>query len=242
MWGHERNDHWEHSWKDALLAEGETFDAATLANDIDHGKVEFLQRVLPCEGRAVEVGCGSARLLTRVGSAAPLILYGVDASRSALRLAAITANHAAVDVRLARADAYALPFATGSFDLVLSGGLLEHFRDPRPVMAEMVRILRPGGVFYADVVPRRISLYRLREAPRMLRSPWLAPGVYESSFGPRLYSRWLRELGCERVHVMNCGVYPWRSSRRWLRWTRRLDGTAIADALGWYFMVTARRA
>ena len=119
-----------------------------------------------------------------------------------------TAEATGTSLHRVRADALALPLADASCDLVLSGGLLEHFADPRPVLAEMVRILRPGGTFYADVVPRKVSFYRVREAPRILRSPWLLPGVYESPLGPGPYRRLLGELGCEAIRTRGAGFYP----------------------------------
>jgi ubiquinone/menaquinone biosynthesis C-methylase UbiE len=50
-------------------------------------------------------------------------------------------------------NALDLPFASGSFDVVVSIGLLEHFEDIALPMREMDRILRPGGLFLGYVVP-----------------------------------------------------------------------------------------
>jgi len=43
------------------------------------------------------------------------------------------------------ADMTRLPFADGSFDCVTCGWVIEHLPDPRPGLAEMGRVLRPGG-------------------------------------------------------------------------------------------------
>lgn len=43
------------------------------------------------------------------------------------------------------ADMTRLPFADGSFDCVTCGWVIEHLSDPRPGLAEMGRVLRPGG-------------------------------------------------------------------------------------------------
>jgi len=168
---------WDRTWQPQLDAPPPDFESRSLGNHIDALKLEFIGSDMPKSGRAIEIGCGSARLLARVGRAAPLQLVGFDASMNALRLAAATASHFQLAIHTARGDVRALPFESGAFDLVLSGGLLEHFEDPSPVLSEMVRILRPGGVFYADVVPRKLSLYRIGAALRMLRSPWMEEGV-----------------------------------------------------------------
>jgi SAM-dependent methyltransferase len=55
-----------------------------------------------------------------------------------------------------------LPWPDGSFDLVLAISVLEHVTDPRRVMAEAARVLRPGGGFYfytcSAVCPRQSEI------------------------------------------------------------------------------------
>ncbi len=51
----------------------------------------------------------------------------------------------------------ALPFDDGSFDTVLSCGVLEHVPDPDGSVAEIGRVLRPGGTFYVTNLPNRYS-------------------------------------------------------------------------------------
>ena len=57
--------------------------------------------------------------------------------------------HAAV----VQGDALALPFADGAFDRVICSEVLEHIPDDRAAMAELARVLRPGGTM-AITVPR----------------------------------------------------------------------------------------
>src|SRR5262249_53541937 len=137
-----------------------------------------------------EVGCGSGRLLARIGSTLPVTLTAVDYAPAAMELVGQSARVFGVEIRPVLADVTGIGFADGSFDLILSGGLLEHFEDPRPALAEMVRILKPGGAIFATVVPRKLfSLHR----PRHL---WCGPQVYRTSYGRRQYATWLKELGC----------------------------------------------
>lgn len=54
-------------------------------------------------------------------------------------------------------DPVVLPFEDGSFDLVLSCGVLEHVEDPDGNLDEIRRVLRPGGTFYVTNLPNRYS-------------------------------------------------------------------------------------
>ena len=145
-------------------------------------------------------------------------------------------------------DVRALPFADGALSVVLSGGLLEHFRDPAPVIREMARVLRPGGLFYADIVPRKVSLYRWAERARMAKDEQLAEGIYESDLSKSAWARLVREAGLRDVRIVSAGVYPPYTMRdherliwRYGGLLRALDGTLLADALGFFYMVTATK-
>ena len=65
-----------------------------------------------------------------------------------------------------RGDATRLPFPDDSFDIVITSEVLEHITDDTAALAEMVRVLRPGGRFAASVpaeFPERIN-WRLSDA------------------------------------------------------------------------------
>jgi len=62
-------------------------------------------------------------------------------------------------------DPVKLPFPTGSFDAVLSCGVLEHVGDPGGSLDEIRRVLRPGGSFYVYKLPNQFSyLERIAKA------------------------------------------------------------------------------
>jgi SAM-dependent methyltransferase len=101
--------------------------------------------------RVLEVGCGSApcsRWL-RAAGADPVAL---DLSAGMLARAAQLNESSGVAVPLLQADAGALPLADASFDLACSAyGGLPFVADARAVLAEVRRVLRPGGRFVASV-------------------------------------------------------------------------------------------
>jgi len=56
--------------------------------------------------------------------------------------------------------------ADGKFDIVFSGGVLEFFPDAEHAIREMVRVLKPGGVFAANMVPDKISIQTVADLER----------------------------------------------------------------------------
>jgi SAM-dependent methyltransferase len=71
-------------------------------------------------------------------------IVGIDANPE-LSMAFAEALGDRADVRFVEMDAHRLAFADGSFDTVCVSNSLHHFADPGPVLAEMLRVLRPGG-------------------------------------------------------------------------------------------------
>src|SRR5689334_25386825 len=109
---------WDRAWQKALNAIPVNLDTPGFENEIDRRKTAFVGADLPQQGRAMELGCGSARLLARFGRQAPLILYGVDLSAPSLQLAWQTAIISGTVIRPVQADVHFLPYAGGTFDIV----------------------------------------------------------------------------------------------------------------------------
>ena len=107
-----------------------------------------LAKLQPGE-RVLDVGCGTGTLAIaakkRVGPTGTVT--GVDAAAEMIERAMKKAGRARVDVTFQTAAAEQLPFADGSFDVVLSSLMLHHLpRDTRAAgVREMHRVLRPGG-------------------------------------------------------------------------------------------------
>ncbi|WP_432547509.1 class I SAM-dependent methyltransferase [Kineococcus sp. SYSU DK004] len=95
----------------------------------------------------LDVGCGVGTLTADLAArTAPGRTVGVDASADVLTDAAAAARERGVGVELAVAEAGALPFADGTFDVVHAHQVLQHLADPVGALREMARVCRPGGL------------------------------------------------------------------------------------------------
>ena len=94
----------------------------------------------------LDVGCGVGTITVDLAARlAPGRVVGVDAGADVLEGARDLAARAGVDVEFSVADAYDLPFADGSFDVVHAHQVLQHLADPVEALREMRRVCRPGG-------------------------------------------------------------------------------------------------
>jgi ubiquinone/menaquinone biosynthesis C-methylase UbiE len=102
-----------------------------------------LMRPLAHGADVLEVGCGTGLLMDRIADVCNS-LQGVDIS-SGMAARARKRGH-----RVMVGGADRLPFADNSFDLVYSFKVLAHIESIRQALAEMTRVLRPGGRFLGD--------------------------------------------------------------------------------------------
>jgi len=122
-------------------------------------QVAFLNRVIGelRPTRVLEVAPGPARLSAELRPV-PLAI-GMDFSPRMLSEARRRTRGAGLDWRFARGDGFALPFATGAFDLVFSVRFVRRF-EPAPrqkLYAELHRVLRPGGHLVLDAQNRLVA-------------------------------------------------------------------------------------
>jgi len=97
----------------------------------------------------------------------------VDLSEEAFRVAAINFDRLRfAPPHMVCTDVRCTGLASASFDSVFSIGLLEHFSDPKPVLQETLRLLRPGGLAFAVIVPSKSILrtahVRVLNPPRLI--------------------------------------------------------------------------
>jgi len=112
---------------------------------------------LPSSARVLDVGTGTGTNLRLLGELGFEDVTGVDASDDAVRFCA--AKHLGL---VEQGDACALPFPDGAFDLALATDVVEHLEDDGKALAELRRVLRPGGSALLTV-PAFPSLWGLQD-------------------------------------------------------------------------------
>lgn len=153
-------------------------------------------------------------------------------------------------VGVLRGDATRLPFADATFDCIVTSEVLEHIQDDVTALAELTRVLKPGGILAATVpswFPEKIN--------------WMLSDEYHAPFVPgghvRIYSATelkakfraagLRITGSHRAHALHspywwlrCAVGPQREDhslvntyKRFLEWDiiKRPRLTRVLEAL-----------
>jgi len=93
--------------------------------------------------RVLDIGTGEGQLARHLHHHGVHAVVGVDPSHAQIE----TARARAGGPRYARSEAAALPFASGSFDAVLACLVFEHIVEVDAAIAEVARVLAPGGVF-----------------------------------------------------------------------------------------------
>lgn len=182
------------AWFDAHASGYDAWYDTGLGRYADRVEKELIERLAgPVPGqRALDLGCGTGQhALWLAGQG--LAVTGLDESAPMLELAAAKPEGAGLDVRWLLGDAAALPFDADRFDLVISVAALEFVDDPAQVLAEAMRVLRPGGRLVVGLINSdstwgdlyrqdaaqpagsvfaRAHLFTEPEIPRLLKAPF----------------------------------------------------------------------
>ena len=126
---------------------------------------QVLEAVGSLEGkRSLEIGCGGGRLLERLFAAGAISAAGLDHSNTMLELSCERNAGAFNDgtLELKQGDASQLPWPDASFNVVLSANTFFFIEQPEPVLAEIQRVLSPGGRVVIGTVPGPLPAPSLR--------------------------------------------------------------------------------
>jgi ubiquinone/menaquinone biosynthesis C-methylase UbiE len=216
--------------------------------------------------RVLEIGAGTGFFtlnLMQAGLARSAVV--TDISQGMVDVAVRNGRALGLDVTGQAADAEALPFADGEFDLVIGHAVLHHIPDLDLAFREIMRVLRPGGRFVfcgeptakGDLVARRLSTLTWWAAGRATRLPLLrdryartpeelAQSSEEArleavvdlhTFDPDQLARLAMRAGAIEVETVTEEL-----TASWFGWpVRTLEAAVKPGSLGWNWAMFAYR-
>ncbi len=131
-----------------------------------------IAEIAPAGGKVLEVAPGPGFLsieLARRG----LQVQAVDISKTFVEIARRNAAAEGVDARFERGNAAALPVENASMDFVVCRAAFKNFTEPVKALAEMRRVLRPGGTALLIDLRRDASMAEIKRYVEGLHMGWL---------------------------------------------------------------------
>ncbi|MFN2531713.1 MAG: class I SAM-dependent methyltransferase [Pyrinomonadaceae bacterium] len=154
----------------------------------------------------LDLGCGAGSLL-EAGKRAGWDVEGVEISKPAVEyLRSRSLNAFCGELK----DAC---YPTAHFDVVTASELMEHIADPRPLLREIARVLRPGGLFWAT------TPHSLGASARLLQIGWtvVSPPEHLNLFSVSGLRKLLLDQGFCRVRIATEGLNPVELLHAWGR-------------------------
>ena len=165
----------------------------------------------------LEVGCGRGTISSYMSNADYNCTL-LDASFEVIQNAQKIYKDFKLKGKFVRGDVFYLPFLDEEFDIVFSIGLLEHFKNPKKVIEEKLRILKKEGLFFAYIVPKKfVNIQHKYEWINDILKGYIQfyednvkkdkeKHIFRTYYNSKLYIRILKDLGVQKVE--HCGVYP----------------------------------
>jgi len=192
----------------------------------------FLDWLAPRAGMTwIDIGCGNGAFTEMIADrCAPATLDGIDPSDAQLAFA--RSRPGLATARLQRGDAMALPFADDTFEAAAMALVIFFVPEPVRGVAEMVRVVRPGGLVAAyawDLTRGGFPIYAVGEELQALGSTPLRAPRAEVSRMENLKALW-REAGLEAIETREIVVERTFANFEHF-WSIVLDSNAAAPIL-----------
>jgi 2-polyprenyl-3-methyl-5-hydroxy-6-metoxy-1,4-benzoquinol methylase len=159
--------------------------------------------------RILEIGCGRGGLAVKLASWGPAAVIAADYSEVAVAKArAFAQARGAVNLTVEQGDIQALDHPAQTFDAVISCETVEHVPEPRRAVAELARVLKPGGRLVLTT-PNYLSLTGVYRAYCVMRGRGYTEGgqpINNLTMIPRTVG-WVRAAGLHVEAVEGAGHY-----------------------------------
>jgi 2-polyprenyl-6-hydroxyphenyl methylase/3-demethylubiquinone-9 3-methyltransferase len=174
-------------------------------------RLAFVAGRSPLAGvRALDVGCGGGLLAEGLARAGATVT-AIDLSPSMIEVARLHAlsERLDIDYRVESAGALA-DRAAGTFDVVTCMEMLEHVPDPAGVLAQLARLVRPGGSVFVSTINRNLKAFLLAIVGAEYVARLLPRGTheYERLIKPSELAAWARAAGLELTGIAGLAYDP----------------------------------
>lgn len=178
-------DRWAKWYDFAMSGDGRTYAQI----------VSRMKKVLKKDMTVLELACGTGLLSVRIAGSVKL-LEATDFSEEMIRQAKAKVH--SLRLHFSVQDATDLPYAADTFDAVVISNALHIMPEPEKALAEIGRVLKPGGILIAPTFTAADSLYgRMR-----IRIMELSRFKVFHKWSPKEYLDFLKENGFE----ITCGI------------------------------------
>ena len=125
-----------------------TWYAKTTLKDLKRHKLMAKQLVekIPANGRVLEIAPGPGYFCIELAKLGDYQITGLDISKSFVEIACQNAAEAGLKIDFQEGNASAMPFKDHTFDFTFCQAAFKNFSGPVRAIAEMYRVLRPGGL------------------------------------------------------------------------------------------------
>jgi SAM-dependent methyltransferase len=196
-----RADQWR------TIYDSPTFHDRLIAERLEMA-IELIEQFGPGKGRALDLGCGAGQAMVRLGQlgyqldGCDLAPAMVEASQAALAASGVSGH-----VQVATAEN--LPYHEARFDIVVALGLIEYLERPEVGLAEIRRVLRPGGRAVITA-PNPLRLAYMIDPVQVVQGVVSSPrgGYRRSYFRPSAFRRALRSAGFTVESIRGHGFGP----------------------------------
>jgi SAM-dependent methyltransferase len=155
-------EHWDDTW--AMLPRMRLPRASTSSM---REKMSLLRGIVRQGTSFLEIGCAPGKMLSWVAAVLGAEVSGLDYSGPGVRVARRLFAELGIHADIRNEDVFSTTFADGSFDVVYSAGVIEHFADPTRIVRIHAELLKPGGLALITV-PNLGGLYGRLASPETL--------------------------------------------------------------------------
>jgi ubiquinone/menaquinone biosynthesis C-methylase UbiE len=122
--------------------------ATTTRKDLKRHKLMAKQMVeqIPANGKVLEIAPGPGYFSIELAKLGKYQITGLDISKSFVEIARKNAAEAGLKIDFREGNASAMPFQDSTFDFTFCQAAFKNFSEPVKAIAEMYRVLRPGGL------------------------------------------------------------------------------------------------